>query len=86
MIYHCSGCVDVHWPRKNSELDNDNAGIVDDDQADDTTDVADVIKTSTMTAKETGHETLRMQLQLLPSSAPAQTPSLVGGWVGYILN
>ena len=62
MIYQW--CVDVHWPRKMSELDNDNAGIVHDSQDDDNTEVADEIETSTMTAEQIGHETLRLQLGL----------------------
>ena len=28
----------------------------------------------------------KMKKDILPSSAPAQTPALVGGWGGYILN
>ena len=47
-----------------SELDNANAGIVHDGQVDDTTEVADEIETSTMTAELIGPETLRLQLGL----------------------
>ena len=53
MIYQL--CVGVRWPRKMSELNNDNAGILHDGQDDDNTEVADEIDISTMTAEQTGH-------------------------------
>ena len=47
-----------------SELDTEIVGIVDDGQTKDTTEVIDEKETSTMTAKQTGNETLRIQLRL----------------------